>query len=307
MKHPPGKDVEASSKLTSSSLNPYPLLYAIVGGILASVGLELFLHPNQIVVGGMTGVSALMSHAAEVKLGLFLLLLNVPLVSLYLYFVRKSGPWYAFPGLLAFAGTALLLEPVPALSEHTIIAAVVGGITLGFGAGLVARSGGLLDALELRDAEFRSSSRLIILRKSLSMEQIAALFQILVLSAAGLMLGWEQALYSAVACLAAFETARFMLTGLYRHLYVRTAAATDTKAVLQKMLHLVPVPTIPAGDQAALIQEQEQYNSECAASEGESNSIVYRVHVLDLPRFRAMIRDLDPGADIVFVRKAERL
>ncbi|GJM81074.1 hypothetical protein HMSSN139_35700 [Paenibacillus sp. HMSSN-139] len=67
----------------------------IAGALLASAGLELFLMPHGIVVGGVTGLSVLLALKTEMQLGLFLFLLNLPLLLLY----RKtfSGPTGSSP------------------------------------------------------------------------------------------------------------------------------------------------------------------------------------------------------------------
>ena len=54
------------------------ILSFIAGVVLIAVGLELFLKPNRLVAGGAQGISIMLSHVTEMRLGLFLFLLNVP-------------------------------------------------------------------------------------------------------------------------------------------------------------------------------------------------------------------------------------
>ena len=52
-------------------------LAIILGAILMAVGLEIFLVPNNVVDGGITGISIMLSHISGWKLGVFLFLLNI--------------------------------------------------------------------------------------------------------------------------------------------------------------------------------------------------------------------------------------
>lgn len=97
--NPAQSPAKTRTKPTHRLLN---LLLVVVGGILASVGLELFLHPNKIIIGGITGLSSLFAHWTEMRIGLFLFLFNVPFIFLSYRIVQKSSYWSAFSGWLSF-------------------------------------------------------------------------------------------------------------------------------------------------------------------------------------------------------------
>lgn len=48
------------------------ILFILLGAALVSVGLEIFLVPNNIIDGGIVGISIILSHLLSMKLGLFL-------------------------------------------------------------------------------------------------------------------------------------------------------------------------------------------------------------------------------------------
>ena len=54
------------------------LLFLTVGASFMAVGLEIFLVPNQVIDGGIVGISIITSHLSGVPLGLLLFLLNLP-------------------------------------------------------------------------------------------------------------------------------------------------------------------------------------------------------------------------------------
>ncbi len=45
-----------------------------------ATGLEIFLIPNQVIDGGITGISIMLSHLTGLNLGIFLFILNLPFV-----------------------------------------------------------------------------------------------------------------------------------------------------------------------------------------------------------------------------------
>ena len=53
-----------------------------LGSILAAAGLEFFLVPNQIIDGGVVGLSIMASHLTQYPLSLFIIVLNLPFLYL---------------------------------------------------------------------------------------------------------------------------------------------------------------------------------------------------------------------------------
>ncbi len=50
----------------------------ILGALFMATGLEIFLVPNSVIDGGITGISIMLSHLSGLPLGLFIFLLNLP-------------------------------------------------------------------------------------------------------------------------------------------------------------------------------------------------------------------------------------
>ncbi|WP_333594597.1 YitT family protein, partial [Anaerospora hongkongensis] len=56
-------------------ISKYVMLF--LGSILAAVGVEEFLVPNQIIDGGIVGISIMLSHITGFSLSAFLIVLNL--------------------------------------------------------------------------------------------------------------------------------------------------------------------------------------------------------------------------------------
>ncbi|MDY8048907.1 YitT family protein [Paenibacillus polymyxa] len=283
-------------KPASGDASRFPVFYTVIGGITASVGLELFLHPHDMIAGGVTGISRLMSLYTQEHFGLLLFVLNLPLMLLYSLSTHKPMLLRALPGLFAFSGSAIILSPFPAVSGHPVVCALGGGICIGLGAGLAARHGGLLDSLGLNESDDGRPSTLLLTHRKIPLIQIVMLCNGLLLITAGFVLGWEPALYSALSCLAAYETTRLMFTGLTRMVCVVSKKQQTVEDAIYRRLR---IHSTPVGGSA---QIEGKIKSE-SEDKKEQMVTVYSVHLLDLQRFKAVIQMADPQAEIMYMKR----
>lgn len=120
-----------------------------IGSILFAAGLELFLVPNQIIDGGIVGISIIFSHLFGIKLGLLLIVLNLPFLFLGYKQIGKKFALYTLYAIVVGSIFTTLFHHYEPLTKDLLLATVFGGITLGVGVGLVIRSGGSLDGTEI--------------------------------------------------------------------------------------------------------------------------------------------------------------
>ena len=118
-----------------------------LGAVIAAVSIEMFLAPNQIIDGGIVGISIMLNYLSNIELGVFTFVLNLPFLVLAF---TKLGKRFVCSTLYAVAvmSTVLLFHIRPITSEP-LLATFFGGSILGFGVGLVLRSGGSLDGTEI--------------------------------------------------------------------------------------------------------------------------------------------------------------
>lgn len=178
----------------------------LVGASLVSVGLEIFLVPNNIIDGGIVGLSIIASHLSGWNLGLFLFVLNLPFLFLG---YKQIGKTFALSTLFSVAVMSIgtnLLHPVQPLTIDPLLAAVFGGIILGTGVGLVIRSGGSLDGTEIVAIVFTK-------KLPMSVGEIVMFFNLFILASAGFVFGWNNAMYSLIAYYIAFKMIDLTIEG----------------------------------------------------------------------------------------------
>ena len=118
------------------------LVEIVVGCAMFALGFDLFLGPNDINIGGVSGIAMVLVYLMKVgTVGLITALLNVPLLLLG---GKKIGVRFLVGTLVGTAASSLMLDlftRIPAPTVEPLLAAVYGGILAGAGLGLVFLAG----------------------------------------------------------------------------------------------------------------------------------------------------------------------
>ena len=190
--------------MTSSSKNKTLLnnflsfLLITVGATLAAIALEIFLVPNNIIDGGIIGISIMVSYITKIKLSVLTFVLNIPFLILG---YKQLGKSFLIKAAYAMIVLSLLLEelkPVPELTNDVLLATVFGGLLLGIGVGFVIKFGACLDGTEV-------VAILINKKTSFSVGQVVMFLNFFIYSTAGFLFGWDRALYSILTYFITFK------------------------------------------------------------------------------------------------------
>lgn len=182
-------------------------LVLIIGSLIYSAGLEIFLVPNNIIDGGVVGISIMASYLTGIPFGVYMVVLNLPFLYLGYKQIGKTFAISTIISIIALSVFSEFLEPVPRITEDYFLAAIFGGIIAGAGVGLVIRQGGSLDGTEI--------TAIILDRKtSFSVGEVVMFFNLFILGAAGFVFGWNKAMYSLVAYFIISKMIDVVLKGL---------------------------------------------------------------------------------------------
>jgi uncharacterized membrane-anchored protein YitT (DUF2179 family) len=101
-------------------------IFLLAGTILAAAGLEFFLIPNNIIDGGIVGISIITSYLTKLPLGLFTFALNIP----FLFFgYMQIGKTFVIDSLFSISSFSLwvsIFHPIPGLTNDILLATVFG-------------------------------------------------------------------------------------------------------------------------------------------------------------------------------------
>lgn len=181
-------------------------LLVIVGVLSASFGLKGFLLPNDFLDGGVTGISLLINILTDINLPVLIIIVNLPFIWLAYTQVSKI---FAVKTLIAIGLLALSLTFIsfPIVTTDKLLIAVFGGFFLGAGIGLSIRGGCVLDGTEVL--------ALFISRKTvLSVGDVIIVINVIIFSAAAILINIETAMYAMLTYLGASKTIDFLIHGL---------------------------------------------------------------------------------------------
>lgn len=123
-----------------SKIKDYALM--TLGVAISVCGLNLFLVPNNIAAGGVSGIATIIHYLFNINLGLTIAVLNIPL---FIFGFRKLGKLFAIRTGYCLALYSALAAVIPAdrpPTDDIILGCLYGGVLMGAGLGIVIKAGG---------------------------------------------------------------------------------------------------------------------------------------------------------------------
>src|SRR3990167_1538095 len=180
-----------------------------IGAFVAAVAIRIFLVPNELIDGGVVGISMILGRLyGNSYISYFLILINIPFAFLAWRYIRRSFVIHMLVALLVLAFFLALFERLPAFASDPLEAIVIGGAMLGAGAGLIIRNGGCTDGTEIL-------AIIINRKKGFTVGQVIFVINVFIFTAYGWIFNdWHIALRSLMLYLVAFKTMDIVIAGL---------------------------------------------------------------------------------------------
>jgi len=203
----------------------------VVGCALGGLAYPLFLVPNNIAPGGLTGIATVLNYLFGSPVGVTSLLLNFPL---FLIGFRAMGRVFVFRSLVATVLFSLSIDlmHVPPLTQDVLLGSIYGGGLLGIGLGIILRGGATTGGTDM-------IARMVHRRFSI-ISVGAFLFGIdfLVIVAAGFVFGAQHALYALICIFISTKVLDMVLEGFHttKACYVITdKSVAVTSRIMEEM------------------------------------------------------------------------
>jgi uncharacterized membrane-anchored protein YitT (DUF2179 family) len=252
------------------------ILLIALGAAIAAIGLELFLVPNDILDGGVIGLSIIAAALTDWKMSVFIVLFNLPF--LYIGF-RKIGLKFTFHtlfGVLILSACTAYLHHFEPITDDRFLATIIGAVILGTGVGLVIRTGGALDGTEI--------IAIIVSRKRpVSVGQFIMVINVVIfILAALLVFSWETAMYSIITYFIAYKMIDIVVEGLEE---------------LKSVTIISDYPERIAGELKDKMGRGLTLIHGEGAFTGQPKKIIYTiVSRIELSDLREIVNDIDPKA-----------
>ncbi|GLX68853.1 YitT family protein [Paenibacillus glycanilyticus] len=260
------------------------IIFITIGSVLMGVSLELFLVPNDVIDGGITGISIMVSELTHLPLGLFIFLLNIPFLFIGFKQIGKTFAMSTLYGIVVMSITTQLLHHVDAFTEEKLLAVLFGGIILGGGVGLVIRFGGSLDGTEI--VAILASKRF-----HMPVGQIIMIVNVFIFILAGFVFEWDSAMYSMVTYYLATKVMDIVVEGIEESKSVTIISSAYEEIAETIMTRL--------GRSTTYIQARGGYSRE------ETQMVYCVVSRLEVAKLRAIVQDIDAQAFIAIENVAD--
>ena len=118
----------------------FSYIQILLGALIGGAAYPLFLTPNRIAPGGITGIATILNFLLKWPVGTVSLVLNVPL---FLIGYKTMGRIFAFRSLIATVLFSVFIDVLPLrpVINDPMLGALYGGVLLGVGLGLIMRGG----------------------------------------------------------------------------------------------------------------------------------------------------------------------
>ncbi|QBP41749.1 YitT family protein [Paenisporosarcina antarctica] len=114
-------------------------VYIIIGAAIIAVGFNVFLLPNEVASGGVSGISTILYGLFDWKPGFVQYAFNIPLFIAGVIFLGKQFGARSLAGTLTLPLFVLLTASWEPATLNPLLGALFGGISVGVGLGIVFR------------------------------------------------------------------------------------------------------------------------------------------------------------------------
>lgn len=257
------------------------LLFISLGILSATFGLKGFLIPNNFIDGGATGIALLIRQLTGAKLGLMLIIVNIPFLLLGLGVIGRN---FAIKATLAIIGLALLAAFVnfKPVTDDKLLVAVFGGFFLGAGIGLTIRGGAVIDGTEV--VALYLSKRL-----GTTVGDIITIINVIIFGVAVYFISIDIALYAMVTYLAASKTVDFVIEGIEEYTGV-TIISSHNEEIKEMIINKL-------GRGVTVYKGREGFGKQ---GHTDDKNIIYAVVTrLEISRMNNEIHKIDPNAFVI--------
>lgn len=150
------------------------LIMIIFGCLIMAIGTSMFLLPNKLSTGGVTGIATIVYYLFKIPVGTFSLILNIPILIFTFLRLGKTLLINSVIGSVVYSIFMDLLDKLPAFTNDGLLASIYGGVLLGIGTGIVlnakATTGGtelVSNLIQTYNLNYRTSTLIMIIDSSI--------------------------------------------------------------------------------------------------------------------------------------------
>ncbi|MDI3280659.1 MAG: YitT family protein [Bacillota bacterium] len=265
----------------------YDYAAILLGAVLTALGLDLFLVPNRIAAGGVSGLATVIHYWTGAGVGFIMLLINLPLLWASLRMLGHEFVVRTLFGTVALSIATDLLAFLPPLTLDPLLASFYGGILSGVGIGITLKWRGSTGGTDLAAALVHRS-----LKTSVGQALLCIDFGIILLAGIAFRSA-ELALYALITLFLTSRTIDVVQEGM---IYAKAAyiISDRTEEIARRVLHEL-------GRGATILQGWGAYTGQ------ERRVLLVIVARSEIAQLKEIVLTQDPRAFVVISEAHEVL
>jgi len=115
-------------------------LFITAGAMIMSLALVLFLSPNKIAAGGVSGLAIVFHHLFKIPIGITMLIFNIPLFLIGIKYLGKRFGIRTLFGMISFSVFTDFFDKIlhfQSITDEPLLASLYGGLLIGVGLGII--------------------------------------------------------------------------------------------------------------------------------------------------------------------------
>ena len=186
------------------------IIATLIGALIMAIGVALFLLPNKLSAGGVSGLATILYYLLKIPMGTTIVFINVPLFLFALYRLGKNVFINSVIGTVSLSIFIDYFDRFNQLTNDGLLACIYGGILVGLGTGIVLKANSSTGGSDLFSQIVKSYNN------SIPMGTIIMIIDIIVVTLNVVFLGEiEIALYSAIAIYLVGKMVDIIFEGVY--------------------------------------------------------------------------------------------
>ncbi len=273
--------------------DPHPLLRIfaeylsiIVGSAIVAISFNVFLLPNEVASGGVSGISTILKGLFDWRPAFVQWAFNIPLfISGVILLGRNFGVKTAV-GTIFLPLVVYLTESWEPWTMNPLLGALFGGILVGLGLGIVFRGNASTGGTDL-------AAQIITKYTGFTLGTSVALIDGMIVLAAAIVFDIEKGLYALIGLYVTTKTIDLVQVGFGR----------------SKLVYIITNKQVEMRD--AIYEEIDRGVTKLTATggytEAEKPILMVVVHQTEFTRLKKLVRDVDPVAFVIVSDAAEVL
>ncbi len=273
--------------------DPHPLLRIfaeylsiIVGSAIVAISFNVFLLPNEVASGGVSGISTILKGLFDWRPAFVQWAFNIPLfISGVILLGRNFGVKTAV-GTIFLPFVVYVTESWEPWTMNPLLGALFGGILVGLGLGIVFRGNASTGGTDL-------AAQIITKYTGFTLGTSVALIDGMIVLAAAIVFDIEKGLYALIGLYVTTKTIDLVQVGFGR----------------SKLVYIITNKQVEMRD--AIYEEIDRGVTKLTATggytEAEKPILMVVVHQTEFTRLKKLVRDVDPVAFVIVSDAAEVL